>query len=700
MAKGPVPPAAPRRPHVLRAHGDERVDDWYWLRERDDPDVLAYLEAENAFTETALQHTEALQKELYAEIVNRVLETDVSAAAHRGAWDYFVRTYEGSQYAVHGRRPRGAAVDVDERVLLDENELAAGHDFFSLGGASVSPDQRLLAYAVDFSGGERHELRIRDLETGLDLDDLIPDTYYGLAWANDNRTLFYVRPDEAVRPFQVLRHTLGTPTSHDVVVFRDDDEYFFVNVERTRTGRYILLSSDSKTTSEVWFVDADAPTDAPRLIAAREPGIEYTIDHHGAPAATRGPTDRFLVLTNADGAANFKLQATPVETPDRSHWTDVVPHSPEVRLEDVDAFAHHLVLSERTNGLERLRVLDLADPGASHTIEMPDPVYSVWSGANLEFETTTLRYEYTSLVHPVSSYDYDLTTRERTLVKQQEVLGGYDPSAYTSARLWATASDGTRIPISVVHRNDVALDGSAPAMLYGYGSYEVSIEPSFSSVRLSLLDRGFVYAIAHIRGGGEMGRAWYEDGRLANKTNTFTDFIASAETLIDAGYTSPQRLAARGASAGGLLMGAISNLRPDLFRVIVAQVPFVDAVTTMLDDNLPLTITEWEEWGNPVEDPRIYTLMKSYSPYDNIEAKEYPALLVTGGLNDPRVQYWEPAKWVAKLRATKTGNRALLLKTEMGAGHGGPSGRYDAWRDEALVLAFVIDQLDIEERTR
>ena len=449
---------APRRSHVLHAHGDERVDDWYWLRDRDDPAVIAYLEAENEFTETALEHTEALQKELYAEIVNRVLETDVSAAAHRGAWDYFVRTYEGSQYAVHGRRPRGAAVDVDEQILLDENELAAGHDFFSLGGAAVSPDQRLLAYAVDFTGGERHELRIRDLETGVDLDDQIPDTYYGLAWANDNRTLFYVRPDDAVRPYQVLRHTLGTPTDDDVVVFRDDDDYFFVNVERTRTGRYLLLSSDSKTTSEVWFVDADSPTDAPRLVAPREPGVEYTIDHHTAPAAPEGTGDRFLVLTNADGADNFKLQVDPGRRHRiASHWTDLVPHSPDIRLEArrrVRAPPRALGTHQRPRAPASASTSTI--PAASHTIEMPDPVYSVWSGANIEFDTTTLRYDYTSLVHPVSSYDYDLTTRASTLVKQQEVLGGYDPSAYTSARLWATAGDGTQIPISVVHRNDVA----------------------------------------------------------------------------------------------------------------------------------------------------------------------------------------------------------------------------------------------------
>jgi oligopeptidase B len=452
------------------------------------------------------------------------------------------------------------------------------------------------------------------------------------------------------------------------------------------------VSSDSKTTSEVHFVDADDPTSPLRLVAARRAGVEYSVHHH--VSARDG--DRFLVLTNADHAENFKLCVAPVASPSAEHWSDLVAHDPDVRLEDVDAFADHIVLSERTNGLERLRVLDLADPARSHVIELADPVYSVWSGTNLEFDTATLRYDYTSLVLPVSSFDYDLVSRETTLVKRQPVLGGYDPERYTSARSWATADDGTQVPISVVHRRDTQLDGRAPCLLYGYGSYEISIEPSFSSARLSLLDRGWVYAIAHVRGGGEMGRQWYEDGRLANKMHTFTDFVAAAEHLVARGYTSPDRLAARGASAGGLLMGTVANLRPDLFAAIVAQVPFVDCVTTILDESLPLTVTEWEEWGNPGTDPRIYELMKSYSPYDNVVAGDYPAMLVTGGLNDPRVQYWEPAKWVAKLRATKRDDRLLLLKTEMGAGHSGPSGRYDAWREEALVLAFLLDQVTAE----
>ncbi|HZJ26841.1 MAG TPA: prolyl oligopeptidase family serine peptidase, partial [Acidimicrobiia bacterium] len=453
---------------------------------------------------------------------------------------------------------------------------------------------------------------------------------------------------------------------------------------------YVLISSASKTTTEMWFVPTDEPDATPRVISPREQGVEYSVDHH----ASDRDGSRFLVLTNVDGAENFTLCSATVDAPGREHWHELVAHDPQVRLERVDAFVDHIVVSERANGLERLRVLDLSDPERSHTIALPDPVYSVWTGANLEFDTTTLRYDYTSLVLPISSYDYDMVTRATDLVKRQPVLGGYDPDAFTSSRLWAIAPDGARVPISVVHRTDVPLDGSAPCLVYGYGSYEISADPAFSSSRLSLLDRGWVYATAHVRGGGEMGRHWYDDGRLANKMHTFTDFTAAAEHLVAEHYTSPDRLAARGASAGGLLMGAVANLRPDLFRAIVAQVPFVDCVTTILDESLPLTVTEWEEWGNPVADPEIYAVMKSYSPYDNVEAKHYPALLVTGGLNDPRVQYWEPAKWVAKLRATKRDDRLLVLKTEMGAGHGGPSGRYDAWREEALVLAFLVHEVD------
>lgn len=693
-------PRAPRRPHLLRAHGDERVDDWYWLRDRDDPEVRAYLEAENAYTEGETAHLEDLRKQLYEEIVNRVQETDVSAPVRKGAWEYFTRTIEERQYDVSCRRPVGRnelpdafaapGTSEGEQILLDQNELAAGHDFFALGGFAVSPDQTLLAYSADVTGAERYELRFRDLTTGADLDDVVPDVYYGLAWANDNRTVFYTRPDDAMRPWQVWRHVLGTPADDDVLVRQEDDDRFYASVGRTRTGRLVVVSFESKLTSEVWLADADEPDAPPRVVEPRVQGVEYHVEHHASPEGG----DRLYVLTNADGAHNFKLMLAPTSSPGRDGWSAMIPHRPDVRLEGVEPFAGHLVVSERAEGLERIVVHDLG-AGTAHTVEMADPVYSAWVGTNLEFETTTLRFGYTSLVAPVSSYDYDLEARTATLVKRQPVRGGYDPDAYETHRVWATAPDGTRVPISLVHRRGLPRDGSAPLLLYGYGSYEASMDPTFSSVRLSLLERGFVWAVAHVRGGGELGRDWYDQGKLANKPNTFTDFIASAEHLIAESYTSPDRLVARGGSAGGLLMGAVANARPDAFRAVVAEVPFVDCLTTILDETLPLTITEWEEWGNPVADADIYRLMKSYSPYDNVEAKEYPALLVTGGLNDPRVQYWEPAKWVAKLRATKTDDHPLLLKMEMGAGHRGPSGRYDAWRDEAFVLAFVLDQVGL-----
>jgi oligopeptidase B len=672
-------------PHQLTEHGDVRSDDWYWLRNRDDPEVIAYLEAENAYAEAALAPLAPLRERIFDEIKSRVQETDESAPVAEGPWEYTSRTLEGSQYGVHCRRPRGAGPE-SATVVLDENILATGHDYFALGGFEVTPDHRVLAYSVDFDGSERYTLRFRDLETGADLPDVVENVTYGLAWADDARTCFYVRPDDAMRPYEVWRHTLGTPAADDVLVLREDDERFYVGVERTRSGRFVLIDVSSKLTSEVWFVPTAAPTAELRVVEPREQGHEYAVEHHWSEALG----DRFLILTNQGGRArNFELDTTPTEAPARANWTALVPHRDDVKLDSVNAFAEHLVLSERANGLERLRVMHVGT-GDIREIEMPDPVYSVWVGPNPEFATRTLRYGYTSLVAPVTDVDYDMDTRAATIVKTQPVLGGYDPTQYVSARQWATATDGTKVPISLVHRRDTPIDGSAPALLYGYGSYEISTDPSFRPSRLSLLDRGFVFAIAHIRGGGEMGRQWYEAGRLEHKANTFTDFVACAEHLVASGYTSPARLAARGGSAGGLLMGAVANLRPDLFAAIVAEVPFVDVVTTMLDPSLPLTVTEWEEWGDPRE-PEAYARMKAYSPYDNVRAADYPALLVTTGLNDPRVQYWEPAKWVAKLRVLSTSGKPILLRTEMGAGHGGPSGRYDAWRDEAIVLAFVCD---------
>jgi oligopeptidase B len=674
---------------VLSRHGDDRVDDWYWLRERDNPEVLAHLEAENAYADAILEPTKPLQDRIYDEIKLRVQETDTTAPIPYGPWEYYTRTFEGKQYAVHCRRARGAAADAGEQVLLDENVAAEGHVYFSLGGFAVAPDHRHVAYAVDTTGGERMTLRFRDLDTGEDLPDVVENVSYGLAWADDSRTCFYVRPDAAMRPHQVWRHRLGTAAADDELVFGDDDERFYVAVNRTRSGRFVLITTASKTSSEVWYVPAASPGDELRVIAPRRADHEYSAEHHFDDEHG----DRFLIVTNTDGARNFKLVAAPVSSPGPEAWVDVVPHREDVRLEDVDAFLDHFVLTERRDGLIRLAVHRITD-GAHHEIGFPDPVYTVWVGPNEEYETGTLRYGYTSLVAPVSDIDYDLEERTTTVVKTEPVGGGYDATAYTSERLWVSQRDGTRVPLSIVYRKDVPLDGTAPALLYGYGSYEISIDATFRPSRLSLLDRGFVYAIAHVRGGGELGRGWYEQGRLEHKMNTFTDFIACAEALVAKGYAARDRLVARGGSAGGLLVGAVVNLRPDLFAAIVAEVPFVDVVTTMLDEQLPLTVTEWEEWGDP-RDPAAYAWMKAYSPYDNVDARPYPTILVTAGLNDPRVQYWEPAKWVAKLRAASTSGRPVILRTELGAGHGGPSGRYEAWREEAMILAFVCDAVGV-----
>jgi oligopeptidase B len=685
----PEPPQARREPHRLTLHGDERVDEWYWLRERDNPEVLTYLEAENAYADAWLGGVAPLRDRIFEEIKGRIQETDESAPVPLGPWEYVSRTVEGSQYAMHCRRPRGGDA-ATTTVVLDENVLATGHDYFALGGFEVAPDHNVVAYSVDFNGGERYTLRFRDLTTGTDLDDTVANVTYGLAWSDDSDSIFYVRPDETVRPFEVWRHVLGTPASADERVFGEDDERFYVGLDRTRSGRFALITSSSKLATEVWFIPTDAPDVAPRLVAPREQGHEYFVEHHWNEE--RG--DRFLIVTNQSGKArNFELVSAPCVDPARQYWTPLVPHRDDVKLDDVDAFAGHLVLSERSNGLTRLRVMSV-DDGDIHEIVQPDPVYDTWVGANEEYETHTLRYGYTSLVAPPTDVDYDMRARNAVVVKTQPVLGGYDPNEYTSARVWAPSADGTQIPVSVVHRRDTAIDGTAPLLLYGYGSYEHSSEPSFRASRLSLLDRGFVFAVAHVRGGGEMGRAWYEAGRLEHKTNTFTDFVAVADHLVAAGFAAADRVTARGGSAGGLLMGAVANLRPDRFAALVAEVPFVDVVTTMLDPSLPLTVTEWEEWGDPRE-PDAYARMKAYSPYDNVTDLPYPAMLVTTGLNDPRVQYWEPAKWVAKLRAHSTSGRPILLRTELGAGHGGRSGRYDAWRDEAIVLAFLCDAVGI-----
>jgi oligopeptidase B len=525
---------------------------------------------------------------------------------------------------------------------------------------------------------------VRDLDTGRDLTDVIEDTYYGLAWAMDGSVVFYTRPDHAMRPHQLWHHRIGSPPDEDVCVFQEDDEHFHLGVSQTKDEQYVLLDLESKVTTEVWYLDARRPLGELRLVEPRRQGIEYSVDHRG---------DRFLIVTN-DEAENFRLVEAPVGSPGREQWSDLIPHRSDVKLDGIDVFDSYLAVFERAGGSTRARVVGL-DDGTDHVIEQPEAVGTVWDGPNPEPGSSVLRYEYTSLVTPRSVYDYDMAGQEATLLKRQPVLGGYDPSRYATERLWATADDGARIPISVVYRRGFAQDGSAPCLLYGYGSYEHSVDPSFSSIRLSLLDRGFCFAIAHVRGGGEMGRRWYLGGKLLHKTNTFTDFVSCGRHLVAEGWSAPDRLVARGGSAGGLLMGAVVNLAPELFRAMVAEVPFVDCLTTILDESLPLTVLEWEEWGNPVADPDVYSYMKSYSPYDNVTARRYPRMLVTAGLNDPRVSYWEPAKWVAKLRSSNPDNE-VLLKTEMGAGHQGPSGRYDAWRDEAFILAFVLDSVGID----
>ena len=676
----PVPPRAKQIPKKLEKHGDVRVDPYYWLRERDNPEVIAYLEAENAYTEAMMKHTETLQNALYEEMLGRIKQTDYEVPEKLDDYYYYTRTEEGKQYAIYCRKK--GSLDAEEEVLLDQNELAAGKTYFRIGVFRVSPNHQLLAYSVDTTGSEQYTVYIKDLRTGELLPDRIPNTYYSVQWANDNRTLFYNTLDAAHRPFKLFRHRLGADPREDELVHFEEDEAYFLRVTKTRSRRYLLLRLESNTTTEVWYLDADQPDGRFRLIHPRQHEMEYYVAHHG---------EHFYILTNDAGAKNFKLMRVATRNPAKKYWREVLPHRKEVKIDQVELFANHLVVFERENGTERIRITDLRTQ-AEHEVAFEEPAFAVMPTTNPDFNTSVLRFKYSSLVTPESVFDYDMETRTRELKKQEEVLGGYDPEQYVSERIFATAPDGVKVPMSLVYKKGLVKDGNNPCYLYGYGSYGAIIEPRFNSNRLSLLDRGFVFAIAHVRGGGMLGRYWYEDGKLLKKKNTFTDFIACAEHLVAEKFTNPKKLVIAGGSAGGLLMGAVTNMRPDLFRAVVAHVPFVDVLTTMLDPTIPLTVIEYEEWGNPNE-KEYYDYMKSYSPYDNVEAKAYPNLLVTAGLNDPRVQYWEPAKWTAKLRALKTDENLLLLKTNMGAGHGGASGRYEALKERALEYAFVLECL-------
>jgi oligopeptidase B len=693
----PQPPAVRRSDSERVFHGDTVVDEYAWLADKENPETISYLEAQNAYTEALTAGQEDLRSAIFGEIKARTQETDLSVPYRKGGWWYYTRTVEGQQYAVSCRRaaapgdttpPMGAdGGPLDgEQVLLDGNELAGESMFFALGTSDVSPDGRQLAYSTDFEGSERFTVRVKDLVTGEVAADEIPGAFYGSAWSADGRALFYVTVDDAWRPHQVWRHLIGTPAASDVVVFEETDERFWVGVHLTRSERYLVISSSSKLTSEVWLLDAADPAGEFTVVAPRRHGIEYAVEHQLAADGS----GRLLILHN-ENAENFELATAPLTDP--GTWTPLIGHRPDTRLLDVDAFAGHLVVHLRRDGLTGLRVV--RGDGSDYEIDFPEPLYQVRPLANPEYDAAAFRLSYVSMITPDSVYDCDVATGELTLLRRRPVLplpGGreYDPADYVQRREWATAADGARVPISLVWKAATPLDGTAPALLYGYGSYEISIDPAFSVPRLSLLDRGFVYAIAHIRGGGEMGRRWYDDGKMLSKINTFTDFVAAARHLAAAGYTRPEKIVARGGSAGGLLMGAAVNLDPAAFGGIVAQVPFVDALTTILDPSLPLTVTEWEEWGDPLHDPAVYRYMKSYSPYENLDAAAvYPPVLAVTSLNDTRVLYSEPAKWIARLQARARGG-PFLLKTEMIAGHGGRSGRYDAWREEAMVLAWII----------
>jgi oligopeptidase B len=679
-----TPPVARIIPKVDTLHGIVRTDPYAWLRDKNNPDVIAYLEAENRYTETMSSHLSPLAEKLYDEMVGRIQQTDLSVPERIGPYYYYTRTVEGQQYPIFARK-RGS-LDAPEEVLLDQNELAKGHRYYTLGTRQVSPDHGKLAFSVDTTGAEYFTLMVKDLGTGQVLPDRIPDIHFSVTWAADNATLFYTRTDSAQRPDRILRHRLGTATSRDTLIFHEPDVLFRVGISRTKDDAYLLLSTASFTSSEVHFVRADRPTEPFRVIEPRRKDVLYNVSHQN---------NRFLIRTN-QGATNFKLMETPVSNPRAASWKTVVPHRENTLLDGFDVFRNHLVLYERRDALRQIRIRELAS-GQEHEIEFDEPVYTVSGGGNADYESSQLRFNYTSLVTPQSVYDYDMSTRARELKKQTEVLGGYDPSLYGTERTWARAQDGTNVPLSLVYRKPLVRDGARPLLLYSYGSYGSSTDPTFSSNNLSLLDRGVIYAIAHIRGGSEMGRHWYDQGKMLNKRNTFTDFIASAEHLVREKYTSPERLAIRGGSAGGLLMGAVVNMQPDLFSVVVADVPFVDVINTMLDASIPLTAGEWEQWGNPAIKEH-YDYMITYSPYDNVENKAYPAMLVTTGLNDPRVAFWEPAKWVARLRAHRTDANPLLLKTNMGAGHGGSSGRYDSLRELAFRYAFVLDRLGLNPR--
>jgi oligopeptidase B len=677
-------PDVKKIPRELTIHGQTRVDNYFWLNERENPEVIKYLEDENDYTKSVLKPTEGLQEKLFEEMKSRIKEKDESVPYEKNDYFYYTRYEEGKEYPIYCRKK--GSLDSEEEIMLNVNEMARGYEYYHINGLSISPDNKLLAYGVDTISRRMYTIHVKNLETGEIYIDELPVTTGSVAWANDNKTFFYTKKNpETLRSIKIFKHVLNDDYSDDKEIYHETDETFGTSIWKTKSEKYLIISSYSTMAEEYRFLDADNPNGDFKIIQERERGLEYSISHFG---------DYFYIKTNLD-AKNFRLMRTPVNNTSKENWEEVIPHREDVFLQDFEIFRKYLVVEERMNGLMQMRIINWND-NSEHSLDFGEETYSAYISMNPNFDSEYLRYGYTSLTTPSSTIDYNMTTHEKIVRKEQEVLGDFDKKNYKAKRIFATADDGTKIPMSIVYRKGIKLDGNNPALIYAYGSYGITNDPYFSTVRLSLLDRGFVYAIAHVRGGQYLGRQWYEDGKLLKKINTFTDFNSCAKHLIDQGYTSNEKLFAMGGSAGGLLMGAIVNLKPELYKGIVAQVPFVDVITTMLDESIPLTTGEFDEWGNP-KDSIYYEYMLSYSPYDQVKEHDYPAMLVTTGLHDSQVQYWEPAKWVAKLRDMKTDNNVLLLYTNMDTGHGGASGRFEALKQYAMEYAFIFQQLGIKK---
>lgn len=688
-------PVAPRHPHSFTTHGITVNDDYVWLKDakwqevlRDpsvlEPEIRTYLEAENAYTESLLGGTAALQTRLVAEMRGRIKEDDSSVPSPDGPYAYLRKFREGGQHELFGRMPRDGG---EATIILDGDKLAADHKYFKFGGARHSPDHTLEAWSADVKGSEYFTIRVRDWATGNDLDDVVEETDGGVVWTLDCKAFFYVKLDDNHRPMQVWLHRLGSKQADDRLIFEEQDSGWFTHIHESASGRFCVIAGGDHETSEQQLIDLATPDAPPRLVAKREDGVQYSL-------ADRG--DELFILTNADGAIDFKIVTAPLASPARTNWKDLIPYREGIYVLDMELTANHLVRLERANALPSIVIRDLTTKD-EHAIAFDEAAYSLDTMGGYEFETTTLRFAYSSMTTPSEVYDYDMATRERTLRKRQEIPSGHNPADYVTTRIMAKAHDGAEVPVSILHRKDLVRDGKAPLLLYGYGSYGMAMPASFSANRLSLVDRGFVYAIAHIRGGADKGWGWYLDGKRDKKTNSFDDFAASARALIATKYTSEKNIVGHGGSAGGMLMGAVANRSGELFSGIVAEVPFVDVLNTMLDDTLPLTPPEWPEWGNPIESEADFKTILSYSPYDQVTAKDYPKILAMGGLTDPRVTYWEPAKWIARLRATMTGGGPVLLRTNMGAGHGGASGRFNRLDEIAIVYAFALWSVGMAE---